>query len=91
MTRIHIQIDSREWDFELLGRATTTDIEAAIRDITSAYPNYMTKEIRIEDTSWSARHLAPLADAWLSANPVGQIILAFVGGAMVGVAIWLNM
>lgn len=88
-TKINIRIDNREWNLELPGKATNEQVQAAIRDITSAYPIYRQKLISIERTGWVHERLAPIADGWLSVNPAWRYGLYWVSGAMIGVAVLL--
>lgn len=90
MTRIHIQIDNREWDFELPGRATSDDIAAAIADISLAYPMYTTKTVTITDSGWVARNLGPIADRWVAANPIMKLVGTWAFASLaIAAAIWL--
>jgi len=91
VTKINIRIDSREWNVELAGRSTPAEIQAAIKEYTDAYPVYTKKYISVVQHGWLYDHLAPIADGWLAVNPIVRFGCYFVGAAMFGVAVYLNM
>jgi hypothetical protein len=87
VTKIHIKIDSREWDVELRGNATNGEVQAAIADITKAYPLFTLKLITVTHSGWLYDHLAPVADGWLAVNPWVRWGLVVFAAALVGTSL----
>lgn len=89
VTKVHIKIDSREWDWEMSGRSTSAQIAAAIHDITDAYPVYTSSSVIVVQHGWIYGHLAPIADAWLSVNPAIRYGLYAGAPAATALGAWL--
>lgn len=83
ITKISIRIDNREWHQELPGNASDDQVQAAIRDITEAYPVYTRKLVHVERTGWVAHYLAPIADGWLAINPIARGVLFAASVALI--------